>query len=176
MLPKVDIDTTLNPDVSPLFSPEEVRDMRRVEERSYTIKEIQWRHREIMRLKLKGLSNKEIAIIVGVTPQNVSDVMNSPQVKAEMEKLSDRRDSIAVEVQSDLVELAPEAVALYRDILSGKGDGADATLKEKLKVADSVLDRTGFGKVQKVEFGDHLTTDDVYRIIAERKTKHAIPV
>ena len=62
-------------------------DGRKVEERKYTLKEVQDSHREIARLLVMGLNNKDIAEELGVTPEMVSYTINSPVVMREIENM-----------------------------------------------------------------------------------------
>ena len=76
-------------------------------ERRFEVQEIQANHREMIRLKMRGLTNIEIASVLDCTPQCVSDALNSTIVRKHMEELQLRRDSAAVAVQDELAELGP---------------------------------------------------------------------
>lgn len=122
-------------------------------DRRYEVQEIQERHREMIRLSVMGCNNKEIAHQLGVSPQNVSDVLNSRLVKLHMQKLQAVRDAAVAEAQIDLADMLPQAVEHYRDVLEGRVDPQDKT-----RVAGEVLDRAGVVKTAKIE-AMHTTLD-----------------
>lgn len=114
--------------------------------RHYEVQDLQQRHREMIRLKVQGLKNKEIAEVLGVTPENVHQVLNSSLCREHIEALQAARDEAVADAQIELAQLLPKAVEHYRDVLEDRADPA-----AKTKVAGEVLDRTGLGKVTKVE-------------------------
>lgn len=106
--------------------------------RQYTIQRVWERHHEIKRLLLLGLSNKVIAKRLGVTPQNISDVRNSPIFQEQLAVLEAARDAESVDISKVLLEDAPKSIKLLHDVRDGK---LDATLQLKVSVAQDLLNR-----------------------------------
>jgi len=96
---------------------------------------------------LLGFGNNEIARELGVTPQNVSDIRNSPLAQDQLAVLKAARDSATVDVARALVADAPKSLSLLTDIRDGK---ASDDIKLRATVAQDLLDRGGFGKVTKI--------------------------
>jgi len=94
------------------------------------------------------MSNKEIAAELGVTDVNVSNVLSSPLAMEKLEEFRERRTDIVLQATRELDELLPSAVEAYRDVLEKR---VQTTPIQRVKVASEVLDRTGLGKVTKVE-------------------------
>ncbi len=117
--------------------------------RRYEVQELQDKHREVIRLSLRGHNNKTIATILDCGAQNISDILNSTIVRKHIEELQLRRDTAAVTVQDELADLSEMAVDCMREILN---DEVEASPALKMKVADSVLDRAGHGKQTSVNF------------------------
>lgn len=115
--------------------------------RVYEVQEIQARHHEMIRMKLLGLSNKDIGRVLGVTAQNVGDVLNSSIVRQHMLNLQASRDAIAIRTRMGIEDLAGDAVEAYKDILTG---AVDASPKLKKDAAKDVLGILGFSPVVKV--------------------------
>lgn len=107
--------------------------------RAYSIKKVWNRHHEMKRLLLLGHSNIEIAQILGVTQQNVSDVRNSPMFKREMEVLQAARDAGTVEIAVRLAKDAHKSLQLLEEVRDGRHDAA---LRERMRAATELLNRT----------------------------------
>lgn len=123
-----------------------MRDKRFIEgRRAYQILQIWDRHKEMMRLHLLGIKGVEIARRLGVTPQNVSDVLNSEIVKTELGHMQKQMDAGVLDIGKRLRNLAPVAV----DVLEDTMVSIIVPASIRLKAAESVLDRGEFPKVQK---------------------------
>jgi len=116
--------------------------------RKYEIQHIWDKHHEIIRLIVLGYSNKEIAEVIGCTPQTVSLTRNSEICKRKIEELRSRRDEEAVNVLETLEREAPKALELLMDVRSGK---LSDDIKLRVKVAQDLLSRAGYGQVQRVK-------------------------
>lgn len=123
---------------------EEGVDRRRTGNKNYALKTVQERHQEIIRLVAIGrLSNEEIASVVGVTPQTVSNVRNSRLAKSKIKIITKARDIGAMDVRKDLDGLEPLAVQTLRDCM----ESPDAPFNVKSRVALGVIsDIGGYGK------------------------------
>ena len=114
-----------------------------------SIKRLRQRHRKMVELYLGGDHTvKDIADIMGVTPQTVSNVTNSPLFQDEVSR---RRERIEKKSDDDIVNSVSDA----RAHLTQKSTEAAQTLgrlltseNEALQVraADSILDRVGLGR------------------------------
>lgn len=141
--------------------------------RYYEVKTVQVRHQAMIRLKAAGLTNIEIAEILKVTPQNVSDVLNSPLVQDRLSELQGDLDNNLIEAHKNLERLAINATEHCRKILQ---DEVESSQTLKTKVALEVLDRIGLGKTHKVEsksLSYSLTRKDIEEIKAQNPLKKA---
>jgi len=148
------------------MSEQDKQDGRRVDERQYTLKEIQDSHREIARLLVMGMKHVDIAHELGVTPAMVSYTANSPVVIREIENMRAARDLDAIDVAKRIQEIAPAALNMLEDLME---KGADETRR---KIAESILDRAGHGAVKNVNVYNsrtHLSKDDIIDIQARAK-------
>lgn len=150
-----------------------IRDGRKLPEnepRSYEIAEMRSRHFRMVELDFLGYSEKYIGEFLGVTSQNVSDVLNSELAKVHLEALRLARDEDSVSVAKQLKELAPEALSLIRmsmnrqrvDMIKDPDMKIDKTHKE---IAFDVLDRAGHGVPKQAnQFHLHLTKSNINNI------------
>jgi DNA-binding CsgD family transcriptional regulator len=130
------------------------RAFRAPEERAYQIQTLQEAHLEMIRMMVLGYKNKEIAERLNVTPQNVSDVRNSPLAIARIRVLQAVRDHHTVDVSRALRDDAPRSLKVLQEIRDGKLEteaGMQASLALKATVAKNLLEMGGFGKVQQVK-------------------------
>ena len=108
-------------------------------DRKYEVQKMWERHHEIVRLTLLGNTQVDIAHMLGCTPQNVSDVLNSKIVRDKLQILRAERDASTVDVAAAIKNLAPKAVEVV-DALLAKESCSDAV---KLRAAMDILDRNG---------------------------------
>ncbi len=107
---------------------------------AYLAKKIHDSHHSIMRLLLVDhkLTNNEIAAIVGVTPQTVSNTRNSPLVRQQLDVLHATKMNAVINVNEAIKALAPNAVGVLKDVMACGTKDSD-----KLTAARDVLDRAG---------------------------------
>jgi len=112
----------------------------------YDIKRLWGQQKEILRLVASGLyNNKQVAEMVGVTPQTVSNIINSALGKQTLEMLEGAADSEAVDLMIKLRALAPIALSVQEEIMMD-----DETPKRlKNDVANKMLDRAGYAPINK---------------------------
>lgn len=110
--------------------------------------ELKDRHLEILRLVATGMSAVDVAKEMGITPQSVSNVLNSPLAQEKLEEFRQVRTDFVLQANNELDEMLPEAVEAYKDILQKK---VNVTPIQRAKIAGELFDRTGLGKVSKIE-------------------------
>ena len=133
------------------------------------IQRVQSQHREIIRLKISGFKNCEIAEAVGMTQSHISQVLNSPLVKERIEQIQAAADLQAVDVLTDIKNMAPEAVSLLYDIMKDDDKLRESRLSvtTRMKAASEILDRSGYPKVTQVNNNHahaHLSYEDMQEI------------
>jgi DNA-binding CsgD family transcriptional regulator len=115
-------------------------DERRVdplERKTYDIKGLWQRHHEIVNLAVQGFKQVEIAEILNIDPQTVSNTLNSQLGKEKLSEIrQERDDDVKVTVEKIRI-LRNKAIDTYHRIFDNP-DG-QATLKDQLHVADTVL-------------------------------------
>ena len=116
--------------------------------KSYDLKRLFGRHRQICRLHvLGGMDGQGIAQLMGVTPQTVYNVLGSELGVKLCEELSNGLDDEMREVQQRLQELSPIALDIVEETMLDE----ETPLPLKVKVADSILNRAGHNPAVKIE-------------------------
>jgi len=122
------------------------------EKRKYEVKELKANHLLIARYIVLGFKNEDIAEMVGVTPQTVSNIRSSTIVKEQVAMLGNQMDLTVTDVRKRFSEvLSPKAMAIIERAL-------DEALKDPnipigalaIRVAQDALDRGGVSKVSEV--------------------------
>lgn len=129
-------------------------------ERRYEIKDLQDRHHEMIRMKLKGFDNIAIAEALDVTPENVSVVLNSNIAKQHIAALQGKRDERCVDFLTSMEQMLPKIHELYSNVI----EEDKRITPQRERMARDLLDRVGYGKVTKVEGRvrhAHLTMEDI---------------
>lgn len=114
-------------------------DERRVESvdrKTYDIKSLWNRHHEIVNLAAQGYKQVDIAYILNIDPQTVSNTLNSQIGEKKLSEIRKERDEKAKKVHEKIVALTERALQVYHEILDNE-NGA-ATLKDQKDVADTV--------------------------------------
>jgi hypothetical protein len=127
------------------------------------LRRMQEHHREMVRLKLLGTSNEEIADRLGLSTSHVSHVINTPMVKAELLRLSGERNDEFVRTKERLDSLMPEAVETMKKILGEEPETTDGK-RLKFQVARDVLDRRGPMKRTETTTSNVLTIEDIREV------------
>ena len=137
--------------------------------RKYEISFMYQRHHEIKRYVLLGLSNVDIAGIMGCTPQNISDVRNSEIFLKELRVLQTSRDSDYIDIAKVLRDDNGKSLALVRKVR----DNPEHPISLRLKAAIDLLDRDSrTAKVRSIqgEFTHSIVSpEEVERIKGEVK-------
>lgn len=150
-----------------------------MKERKYNIKFMWDKHHEVKRLALLGCQNKEISELLGVTPQNISDIRNSPIFKDQMKVMEVARDSATIDVARAIIEEGPKNLELLTKVRDSiEMDGQPVPLALRVNVAKDMLDRTpGTAKVRSITGNVHHSyglDPKTVELIKDRARKAAI--
>ena len=135
-----------------------------------SIESLNPRHYRILELCLRGWTNKQIAEHLNMNSVSISYIVRSPNFQHELAIRRSMCDEIVNqqvanhtdEITKEIEEAAREAVKRLR--------GGIASDNEAIAVrsSDSILDRAGYGKIQKIESRNLsvvLTAEDAARIV-----------
>lgn len=106
---------------------------------STTLQSLKQRHYEMISLHVLGAKNKDIAEALNVTPQNVSDVLNSPLAQRRVRAIREERDSNYADIQKRIQEIQPLAV----DIMEQAMISEDAPWATRKSAAKDMLEMGG---------------------------------
>lgn len=139
-------------------------DRRRSDERkSPNIKSLWQRNHEVVNLAARGFKNVEIAEILNIHPQTVSNTLNSELGERKLSELRESRDEEAKKVQEKIRVLTNKALDVYHQIFDD--DSGECSLKDKKAAADTVaLELSGLRaptRVQSQSVSMHLTTEEL---------------
>lgn len=115
-------------------------DRRRVdpeERKTFNIKQLWQRNHEIINLHVQGLRNNQIAEIMGVTKESVSQTINSELGKYKISDLRKSRDDEVRVAQEKVRVLTNKALNVYHEIFDN--ESGEASLKDRKDVADTVV-------------------------------------
>ena len=125
-------------------------------------------HHEILRYIVIGMSNREIAQIMGCSPSTVSNVRKSQVAREYLAEMNRERDEKFINMDRKLKETATEALGVLEDILAGRLDGQGVSLEERARTAKFLMKCAGKGPITKskddksVKYG---LDDETLRII-----------
>ena len=105
------------------------------ERKTHDIKQLWQRTHEILKLALLGYKPKKIAELLDITPQTVSNTLNSELGMQKLSAMRLERDVDAVDVAKEIERLYPQALKIYEQILNNE----QAALSLRKEVADTVL-------------------------------------
>jgi len=107
-------------------------------------------HRSMARsLVAGGLRNKDLCVMYGFTPGQMSAIMNSPLFKSEVARLEAMAEDTSCNVRRDLNMLKSRATEVIAE------DLFSTERRLRSNTAFEVLDRTGFGKNAPVQKHEH---------------------
>lgn len=101
------------------------------------IKQLWQRNHEIVSLAARGFKQVEIAEILSIHPQTVSNTLNSELGKYKLAELRRESDEEAKITVQKIHSLRNQALAVYNEIL--QNENGTATLKDRKDVADTVV-------------------------------------
>lgn len=137
-------------------------------EGNYSVQRMNARHREMIRRIMLGQTNVEIARALEVTPQNVSDVKNSPIVKAKIEHMQNILDAETLDVSTRIQEMSKDAVEVYYELMHG----AEREETRRM-IAKDVLDKAGFKAADK-HVHAHLQGDQIDEMVERAKAQGSV--
>lgn len=149
------------------------------EHRHYQVQALQERHHQMLRLALLGKTSSQIAEILGITPKNVSDVLNSPLSRDKLAVMRVAADCKSIDIAHFLMEEAPKSLEFLKkvrdgspEIVSALGEAPQIPLAQRMHAAESLLDRHGTSRIQNIHalVGTAVITDE---ILADIKRKAA---
>lgn len=124
-------------------------------------------HHEVIRMLLLGMKQCDIAERLGITDCQVSKIKNSQIVQDRLSLMRAARDVQTVDISRDILDVAPRALKLLKNIVNNEDEGRQANIGLRTKVAESLLDRAGFGAVKKMQSESSHTfynADEIARI------------
>lgn len=135
---------------------------------STTLQKLWDHHLEVVRLAACGVRPAKIAEIVGMTPQQIANILNSPIARERIEALQAAGDVAAVEASSIILKTQIEAAELLLDVM--RDDGIPKL--GRAKVAQDWLDRGGNGAIKKMDITSRKGLDsETLKAIKEQATK-----
>ena len=115
-------------------------DLRRASEgerKTYDIKQMWQRSHEIVNLAVRGFKGPQIADILNIHEQTVSNTLNSELGQKKLSEMRSARDEEAKVVSEKIRVLTNKALETYHEIFDN--ENGEATLKDRKDVADTVL-------------------------------------
>lgn len=143
------------------------------------LKHLWERHHEIKRRLVCGERPIDIAGSLGMTTTRLSIIMNSPAFQQELAKEREKADSNARDVQSRLQALSVDSMSLLEQAIKGINgkpkEGISPALQ--VKVAQDILDRAGYGAVQKsIQVSGVLTNEDIEALKKRKEMRLVNPI
>lgn len=115
-------------------------DKRRVpqdERKTYEAKQLWQRSHEIVNLAARGFKQTEIAEILNIHPQTVSNTLGSELGQKKLSEIRLERDAEAKKISEKIRVLTNKALDAYHQIFDD--DSGESSLRDKKEVADKVL-------------------------------------
>lgn len=143
----------------------------------YQLKHLWSHHHEILRRLCLGQRSSEIAVALNICKQTVSNVRNSELGRMLTTALDERRDDETSDIAIVIREEAEESFYFMREIRKGNHE---ATLNQRIKAAESMLDREPLtARVRRTEgkiLHGHLTKDDIDEIKRQSREVEAVAI
>jgi predicted transcriptional regulator len=129
---------------------EDLRRVDREDRKTYDIKQLWQRHHEIINLAARGFKNTEIAELLDIDPQTVSNTLNSTLGEEKLAEIRQERDHDAKITRARIDMLRDKALKIYNEVFEAPNEAVP--LQQKLKVADTVmLELSGYRVPTKVQ-------------------------
>jgi hypothetical protein len=140
------------------------------EGRKYQIQNLWSIHHEIMRLKILGWKNSEIAAHLQVTEVTVSNCTNSELAKRQIEVMTGARDKQTTDVLAEIKAMAPKALKVLDEILSSEEAPGRLQKETAFGVIDYIVPKT----LRTENLHAYLTKEDIDDI--KRRAKEGGPL
>jgi predicted transcriptional regulator len=124
-----------------LIRENDLRRVSREDKSTYDIKSFWQRHHEICNLAAQGFKQTEIAYILGIHPQTVSNTLNSTLGEEKLSIIRKERDEDAKLMVERIRVLRDKALKVYQKLFDGvdeEGTPVDSTISQQLHAADVV--------------------------------------
>ena len=109
------------------------------ERKTYDVKSLWQRNHEIVNLAARGFKQTEIAEILSIHPQTVSNTLNSELGERKLSDIRLERDGEAKKVSEKIRVLTDKALGIYHEIFDN--EGGQLNLKTKGEFAEGFLDK-----------------------------------
>jgi len=133
------------------------------ERKTYNIQSLWQRNHEIVNLAARGFKQTEIAEILNIHPQTVSNTLNSELGERKLSEIRLERDEEAKKVSEKIRVLTNKALDVYHQIFDD--ESGECSLKDKKSAADTVsLELSGLRaptRIQKHSVSTVLTSDEL---------------
>jgi formate dehydrogenase maturation protein FdhE len=116
--------------------------------KNYLLKELRSLHFEISRLAALGHKNVDIAQILQIDPQTVSNALNTPLVMRQVARLQKRRNEVVAnnDAAQEINSMVSDALTALKEVVN---DREEKSIGARLSAANSILDRSYLGPVIK---------------------------
>jgi hypothetical protein len=126
-------------------------------ERTFELKKLRDLNKEIIRLAVTGMKQKEIAKVVGCTEMTVANTLASGVARQQLENMRAARDVQAIDIGARIQELAAEAIEVMGELLMSPST-RDNVRKD---IAVDLLDRAGHSPVRRLETRQTITQSEL---------------
>lgn len=109
--------------------------------RKYQLQGMHSRHHEMKRLIVLGFKHVEVARLLDITPENVSQVAGSEIFKQELLALRVAKDCAVIDVGQAIAAEGPKCLQLLKDIRDDEVEGEHIHITLRAKVCTDFLDR-----------------------------------
>jgi predicted transcriptional regulator len=141
-------------------------DLRRValeDRKTYDIKQMWQRTHEIVNLAAQGFKQTDIAEILGIHPQTVSNTLNGELGQRKLAEVRQARDEESKKTSEKIRVLTAKALQVYHEIFDN--ESGEASLRDRKDAADTVvLELSGLRaptKIQSTSISTVLTADEI---------------
>ena len=132
-------------------------------------------YQEAIRLKALGCKTRDIARELHMSYHHVQQAISCPFGQRMLADLQGARNSSVMDIQERIQGMCGDALDFIEGIMDGE---TEVTPGLKFKVAESVLDRAGFGRIQKnlsLGLSGSLTAEDIENIKANARESGLVP-
>ena len=119
------------------FRDQDLRRRDQSERKTYDIKQLWQRSHEIVNLAARGFKQTQIAEILNIDPQTVSNTLNSELGQKKLSEIRLERDEEAKKVSEKIRVLTNKALQVYHEIFDDQS--GECTLRDKRDTANTVL-------------------------------------